>query len=67
MNIMTKKSKTVQIKGKHYLILKDELKNMEKLGFSEKSSKQNIEQLESVGLAEVIEFKGEKYIRILEP
>lgn len=64
---MTKKSKTVQIKGKHYLILKDELKNMEKLGFSEKSSKQNIEQLESVGLAEVIEFKGEKYIRILEP
>lgn len=64
---MSEKAKTVQIKGKHYLVLKDEIKNMQKLGFSEKSAKEAVEQLESVGLAEIIEIKGKKYIRILDP
>lgn len=67
IKIMSEKAKTVQIKGKHYLVLKDEIKNMQKLGFSEKNAKETVEQLESVGLAEIIEIKGKKYIRILDP
>lgn len=28
---------------------------------------ESLKQLESVGIAEIIEFKGEKYIRVFEP
>ncbi|WP_239701559.1 hypothetical protein [Mammaliicoccus sp. D-M17] len=64
---MFNKSKIVNIKGNDYLVLKNELKNMKQHGFSEISAMKSLKQLESVGLAEIIEFKGENYIRIFEP
>lgn len=59
---MFNKSNIVNIKGNDYLVLK--------IGSNivfQKSAKENLKQLESVGFAGIIEFKGEKYIRVFEP
>lgn len=66
-DIMTKKTKMLRKNGTQYFVLEDEIKNMKNMGFTEKSARESIEELESVGLAEIIEVDNVKYFRPLEP
>lgn len=61
---MTKKPKMLKKNGIQYFVLEDEIKNM---GFTEKDARNSIKELESVGLAEIIEVDNVKYFRPLEP
>lgn len=64
---MTKKTKMLKKNGIQYFVLEDEIKNMKNMGFTEKDARNSIKELESVGLAEIIEVDKVKYFRPLEP
>lgn len=64
---MSKPKKVIIKKGKQYLLLSETKEDFKLLNMSDEESINTLNNLEEAGLLEIIEHKGHKYYRTIDP
>lgn len=64
---MSKAKKVIIKNGKEYLLLSKTKEDFKLLNMSDEESIDTLNNLEEAGLLEIIEHKGHKYFRTIEP
>ncbi|QDW97575.1 hypothetical protein DWB88_13600 (plasmid) [Staphylococcus warneri] len=64
---MSKAKKVIIKNGKEYLLLSETKEDFKLLNMSDGESIDTLNNLEKAGLLEIIEHKGHKYFRTIEP